>query len=157
MKLPIRAGALAAVFLAGIPAVTTAAPEDQPIYAGVVQKIIDSKCVACHSAEKKKGKLEMTSLETVLKGGDSGKPTVVAGKSGESDLVRRIALPADDDDHMPPKDKPQVTDKELAVLKWWIDSGAKNDVKVAASNPPAELKAAIDAWVAKKVEAPAAK
>ena len=156
MKLPIRAGALAAVFLAGIPAVTTAAPEDQPIYAGVVQKIIDSKCVACHSAEKKKGKLEMTSLETVLKGGDSGKPTVVAGKSGESDLVRRIALPADDDDHMPPKDKPQVTDKELAVLKWWIDSGAKPDVLVKDAGAPDDLKPAIAELAAKTVEKPKA-
>ena len=32
-----------------------AAPEDQPIYSGAVQKIIDGKCLACHTPEKKKG------------------------------------------------------------------------------------------------------
>jgi hypothetical protein len=78
-------------------------------------------------------------LDLLLKGGDSGEKTVVAGKSGESSIIKRAALPVDDDDHMPPKDKDQLTEKEVKILKWWIDSGLKNDVKIKDSGVPADL------------------
>ena len=95
--------------------------------------MINSYCIKCHTAEKHKGKLIMESYESLLKGGESvkdGKLTVVAGKSAESLMFTLTQLPKDDDLHMPPDGKPQPSEKEIAVLKWWIDAGAKKDDKI---------------------------
>jgi hypothetical protein len=40
---------------------------------------------------------------------------------------------------MPPEEKPQPSDREVALLKWWIDAGAKTDVKVKDAGIPADL------------------
>ena len=138
-----------------------AAGDPESVYTAVIEKISNTYCIKCHTPEKKKGGLILDTYENLIKGGKSqqksGKKAVDPGKSASSLFFTTTQLPQDDDDHMPPSEKPQPSKDDLAIIKWWIDSGAKNDVKVAASNPPAELKAAIDAWVAKKVEAPAAK
>jgi hypothetical protein len=131
-----------------------AAPDEQPIYSGAVQKIIDSKCLACHTPEKKKGKLIMTSLELLTKGGDSGKPGIVPGKSGESEIYLRISLPKDHDDHMPPAEKPQPTEKEIAIIKWWIDAGAKPEAPIKDAGVPDELKPTVLELASKVVDQP---
>ena len=137
-----------------IPSPTFAAPEDQPIYSGVIQKILDSKCAACHNPEKKKGKLDMSTFELLMKGGDSGKPAIVPGKSAESDAIVRISLPKDHDDHMPPGDKPQPDENEISVLKWWIDSGAKADTPIKDAGAPENLKAVVLELAQKTIEKP---
>jgi hypothetical protein len=48
-------------------------------------------------------------------------------------------LPIDDDMHMPPDGKPQVTAAELRVLRWWIDQGADPAKKLSESNATAEV------------------
>jgi mono/diheme cytochrome c family protein len=113
---------------------------EKPVYAGLIEPIIAAKCVSCHGDKKQKGKLAMHTMELLMKGGDSGEKTIVAGKSGESLIVKRIDLPKDDDDHMPPSDKDQLTEKEVKILKWWIDGGLKNDVKIKDAGLPDDLK-----------------
>jgi mono/diheme cytochrome c family protein len=152
LRLPIIAIAL-------VPAVAIsvgAAPEDQPIFTGAIQKIIASKCAGCHNPEKKKGKLDMSTLELIIKGGDTGNAGIVPGKSAEGELFKRITLPADHDDHMPPKDKPQPTDKEIAILKWWIDAGAKADTPIKEAGAPEDLKPVVLELAQKTVEIPKA-
>jgi mono/diheme cytochrome c family protein len=146
--------ALATAALAVGPA-RAAAPEEQPIFAGVVNKIFESKCLSCHTADKPKGKLVMTSLEEMTKGGESGKPGIVPGNSAESWIYGVMALPLDHDDHKPPSNKPQHTEQELAIIKWWIDAGAKPDVPVKDAGVPADLLPVVLELAAKKVEAPA--
>ncbi|HEX2750837.1 MAG TPA: c-type cytochrome domain-containing protein [Verrucomicrobiales bacterium] len=126
---------------APVPAVAKGpADPEKSVYAGLIQPIFDAKCTGCHGEKKQKGKLQMHTLDLVLKGGDSGEKTVIAGKSADSLIIKRAALPPDEDEHMPPKDKDQLTEKEVKILKWWIDSGLKNDVKIKDSGLPAELK-----------------
>lgn len=141
--------------LAGRPA-HAAAPEDQPIFAGVINKIFEGKCLSCHQADKPKGKLVMTSLEAMTKGGESGKPGIVPGNSAESWIYGVMALPLDHDDHKPPSNKPQHTEQELALIKWWIDAGAKPDVPVKDAGVPADLMPVVLELAAKKIEAPVA-
>jgi len=88
-----------------------------------VQSIFENKCLECHNPNKIKGKLLMDSAEALLKGGDTG-PGLVAGQPDKSELMKRIALPADHDDIMPPKGDP-LAPKEIDVLKRWIAEGAK--------------------------------
>ena len=73
-----------------------------------------------------------------MNGGDDGK-VVVPGDTAHSDLPRRIQLPLDEDDHMPPDGKPQLTADEIALLKWWIDAGAPEKKMLAELQPPAEI------------------
>ena len=70
------------------------------------------------------------------KGGDAIKP----GNSAESSILIRMALPLDDEEHMPPEGKPQIEADEIAIIKWWIDAGAKTDVKVKDAALPDNLK-----------------
>lgn len=132
------------------------------VYRDVVAPIMAAKCVSCHGEEKKKGKLQLHDFAAILKGGSEGENTVIAGKPDDSLLLVRINLPVDDDEHMPPEDEPQVTAEELAVLKWWIASGASESATVAAAKPTPEIEAALAVLLAKglpktdtKVAAPA--
>ena len=137
------------------------------VYRDVVAPIVSAKCVACHGEEKKKGKLQMHTFAAILKGGGEGPTTVVPSKTAESLLLTRINLPTNDDEHMPPSDEPQVTKEELAILKWWIETGASETATVAAGKPTPEVESALavllskglpkaDASVAKKEEKPKA-
>lgn len=132
-----------------------AAPEDAPIYDGVIKKIFDNTCLSCHSAEKKRGKLDMSTLELTTKGGSSEAPGLVPGKAEESEVYKRMVLPLDHDDHMPPSDKPQPKPEEVALLKWWIDAGAKPDVPLKDAGVPEELKPVALALANQVIEAPA--
>ncbi|RYD32895.1 MAG: hypothetical protein EOP86_14650 [Verrucomicrobiaceae bacterium] len=127
---------------ATVPAPAEAKPLDpeQPVYLALIQPIFLSKCAGCHGEDKKKGKLQMHTFEALMKNGDSGKPTVVPGKSADSLIIVRALLPKDEDEHMPPSNKDQLTDKELATIRWWIDSGAKTDVKLKDAGLPDNLK-----------------
>ena len=92
-------------------------------YNDVVQPILQNKCYTCHSASKQKGKLRMDQQAFLMKGGKDGE-VIVAGKSIESEMIKRILLPRNDKHHMAPKEKTQVTSQETELLKWWIDNGA---------------------------------
>lgn len=130
------------------------------IYKDVIAPILEAKCVSCHGAEKKKGKLQLHEFAAIMKGGSEGDVNVVAGKPDDSLLLTRIKLPVDDDDHMPPSDEPQVTKEELALLKWWIASGASDTATVAAAKPTPDIEAALAAVLGKgapKAEAKVAK
>jgi uncharacterized membrane protein len=109
-----------------------------PAFAGVVQPVLQQNCVACHGPEKSKGNLRLDSLAGLLAGGKSGK-VIVAGKSGESDLIKRVHLSPEEDDHMPPDGKPQPSADDLALLEWWIDAGAPADKTVGELKPPASV------------------
>ncbi|HNV30363.1 MAG TPA: hypothetical protein PKJ83_14560, partial [Cyclobacteriaceae bacterium] len=99
-------------------------------YDDLVKPILESKCYGCHGSSKQKGKLRLDEPQHILKGGKDG-VILVAGKVDESDMIDRMLLPLNDEDHMPPKEKKQLTDQEMAVLKTWISSGAdfKKSVK----------------------------
>jgi WD40 repeat protein len=64
----------------------------------------------------------MGSFEALLKGGKHGRP-IVAGKSAESLLVKLAGKTQRP--HMPPKNEDPLTPEELALIKLWIDQGAK--------------------------------
>lgn len=103
---------------------------DPVVYNDVIAPILERRCVQCHKEGKAKGKLRMDTFEMLLAGGKEG-PAVEAGDSAKSPIVIRMELPEDDDEHMPPEGKPDVSDHELAVIKWWIDSGADAQMKVS--------------------------
>jgi hypothetical protein len=99
------------------------APAPASVDFAQVQSVLETKCLECHNPSKEKGKLLMHTAEALLKGGESG-TSLVAGKPAESELIKRLILPADHDDIMPPKGGPLAA-KDVDVLKRWIAEGAK--------------------------------
>jgi hypothetical protein len=74
-----------------------------------------------------------------VKGGESG-PLFVAGNAAESEMVKRLLLPEEHDDHMPPKGKSQLTKEQVELIRWWIDGGASFDKTVAQFQATPEVK-----------------
>jgi uncharacterized membrane protein len=92
-------------------------------YEDIIAVILQEKCVSCHSAAKQKGGLRLDAPEALLRGGKGG-DVLRPGVDGVGELLRRCLLPPGNDDHMPPRDKPQLTAEELELLRWWMQQGA---------------------------------
>lgn len=131
----------------------TAGASDKLVFQHVILPILEAKCNKCHNADKSKGDLRMDTYELAIQGGENGS-NIVPGKPGESLSIQRMELPADDDEHMPPDGKDQATAEELALLKWWIQEGASDKLKVSDAKFPVELKPAVDAALKSVASAP---
>jgi uncharacterized membrane protein len=112
------------------------------VYKDIVQPILEARCTQCHNASKKKGDLRMDELALLMKGGENG-PAFVPGKGAESDMIKRCLLDESDDNHMPPKGKPQLSTEQIALISWWIDQGAPADKKVSELMVPDQVKPAL--------------
>ena len=109
------------------------------VYTNIIQPILQSKCYACHGPAKQKGKLRLDEPNFILQGGKDGK-VIVAGKADESDLIERILLPTDNEDHMPPKEKGQLSKQQIELLHWWVSSGADFTKKVIEMEQSEKIK-----------------
>ncbi len=87
-----------------------------------VAPIFAENCLKCHGDEKQKAALRLDNRPLMLKGGDSGLPTIVPGSSKKSFLIEVISDP-DHEQAMPPKGKP-LTPDQISTLSTWIDEGA---------------------------------
>jgi mono/diheme cytochrome c family protein len=116
-----RTGLTAAFLLVALPLV--AAEPAGSDFVRNVQPIFVEHCYQCHGPDKQEAGLRLDQREAAVKGGDSG-AWFVAGKSAESDIVRRITAGAEE--RMPPADsqsKP-LSEAQIAAIKSWIDAGA---------------------------------
>ncbi len=87
-----------------------------------VRTVLAHNCFQCHSSDKTEGKLRLDQKAFVFQGGESG-PVIHPGDAQNSELVRRITLPAGHKEAMPGKGKP-LTEQDIALIKLWIDKGA---------------------------------
>ncbi|PHN03417.1 c-type cytochrome domain-containing protein [Flavilitoribacter nigricans] len=114
------------------------------VYQDLIVPVLDKRCFSCHNEYKTKGDLLMTSFPELMRGGKSGKTMLVAGEPKESELYHRITLPETDDDHMPPPEKPGLEEDEIALMRWWIESGADPEMQLREGPESPEGKALID-------------
>ena len=99
-----------------------------------VWPIIDDQCTSCHENPDADGDYDMTTVESMVKGGKKGGPGVVPGKPDESSIIhyiRGIAKPR------MPEDEPPLTDEQVHTLRMWIAAGAKDDSAEASTPAPA--------------------
>jgi uncharacterized membrane protein len=99
------------------------------LFTATIEPILEAKCYSCHNNKKAKGNLILSSLESIREGGKNGdvwKPHDAAS----SLIVKRLSLPAESKEHMPPKDKAQLTDDEIQFISMWIDAGADTGRKL---------------------------
>src|SRR3954462_3760431 len=113
--------------------------QEAQVYTEVIKPILQTRCYSCHGPNKQKGGLRMDDSLRLMKGGKDG-IVIEAGSAEKSELIKRLALSLSNDDHMPPKEKPQLTKSQVALLHWWIDNGAVFNKKVKDIEQPAEVK-----------------
>lgn len=109
------------------------------VYNDIIKPVLQSKCYSCHGPAKQKGKLRLDEPAFIDKGGEDGK-VIIAGNAGESEMIKRLLLPLDNKDHMPPKQKPQLTKAEIELLNWWVATGADYHKTTAGLNQPQKIK-----------------
>lgn len=91
-------------------------------FAREVWPVLRANCVSCHRPGKLKGKLDLTTMAALVKGGKHG-AVVKAGQPSDSPLVMEVS---GDEPEMPPEGAP-LTEAEVAVLSRWVAEGAVDD------------------------------
>jgi uncharacterized membrane protein len=123
-------------------------------YADIIQPIIQEKCYTCHSSTKQKGGLRLDAAEWILKGGKNG-DVLIPGKPEESEIYTRLVLDPLEKHHMPPKAKPQLSELEVTLIRWWIANKNSFDKKVKELAQTDKIKAALMNLQATSVAKPA--
>jgi mono/diheme cytochrome c family protein len=117
------------------PEVLGTLPSRLALYPSEIAPLLHARCAPCHGGKDPAGGLSMGTYSALLKGGDSG-PALAPGKPEASLLVRRVELPADDDDHMPPTRAPQLTPSEIALIEAWVRYDGSADAEIALDTLP---------------------
>lgn len=102
------------------------AEESEALFVRRVWPMFQEKCLACHGKDeaKIKGGLDMRTLASTLKGGDSEATSLVPGKPEGSPLYLAATRTHEEWEAMPPKEKDALTEAQLGWLKSWITEGA---------------------------------
>lgn len=101
------------------------AAQENVTYETDIKPIFARACFKCHGADKQKAGLRLDSREATVHGSEDG-PVFELGRSETSLLVTNIARLGNEDDWMPPVDKGKpLTPEEGALIRAWIDQGAK--------------------------------
>lgn len=112
--------------------------EELVYYEDVVQPILNQKCSSCHNSRNKKGNLDLSEYNALLKGGEDGL-VLTGGNPEQSSLFTRLVLPKEDNDHMPPKEKRQLHSEEIELIKHWISLGGTTESKLGDAGIDPEL------------------
>jgi hypothetical protein len=88
-----------------------------------VRPILAEHCLECHSLDKAKGGLSLSTREDALKSLKSGHAGVVPGKPELSGIVARAAS-TDLDERMPPEGRNPLSPRQVEVLRAWVGAGA---------------------------------
>ncbi len=145
---------------------STLAAAEPPNFSRDILPILSDTCFACHGpdAKSREADLRLDQQESALR---TEKPIILPGKSGDSELMKRI-LSTDPEAVMPPpKSGRKLTATQKELLKAWIDSGAKWGkhwafepirrpavpvLKSQISNLKSQIRNPIDAFVRAKLE-----
>jgi hypothetical protein len=88
-----------------------------------VKPIINKNCISCHGGVKAKAGFSLLFREEALAKTESGKPAIVPGKPGKSEMIRRLTL-KDPEERMPYGHEP-LSEADIKTLRLWIKQGAK--------------------------------
>lgn len=106
-------------------------PDSVMVYPHIIQPMLDSKCVSCHSSSKKRGGLVLSSYSDFIAGGENGY-SVDTKSPMESDFLSRVTLPKGHKKFMPPKGTP-LSFAEIQIVDWWMRSGADSTTKFSTA------------------------
>jgi hypothetical protein len=102
-----------------------------------VEPIFHERCYMCHGPSLQTNGFRLDQKDAALKGGYGG-PAIVPGDSTASKLIERVT--SDKEGVRMPPAGPGLSASQIAVLKAWIDAGAKWPERAAAPPPSEETR-----------------
>ena len=108
-------------------------------FKGEIAPLLRAQCQSCHGARDSKGDFRVDSYAELMRALEDELARVLPGKSGAS-LLFQLLTTADVDERMPQKSE-ALPAKTIALVKRWIDEGAKFD----GADPKATLARVIPA------------
>jgi hypothetical protein len=108
------------------------------VYDDVIQPMLQAHCYNCHGSARQKGKLRLDDSVWIVKGGKDG-AVVRPFHAEESEMIKRMLLPVDDEHRMPPKERTPLKEREIALFKWWVEQGADFSKKVREFPQPGKI------------------
>lgn len=97
-------------------------PDAAVTFTRSIAPILKDRCEPCHYPKDAKGKLDVSSYKSLMKGGKS-KDFIVAGEPDKSLLIKEIV----GKDPPMPKNANPLTPEQIELIKSWIKEGAKNN------------------------------
>ncbi len=116
-----------------------------------VRPLLVGRCLDCHSGDRPASGLDLTTREKILEGTEAG-PVLEPGDPEESYLLDLVA-----DGTMPPSEADRLSSEEVAVLKKWIEDGARWSDSVEQLIPGSvttDRRAGLDWWSLQPIERP---
>jgi len=114
------------------------------VYTDLIAPVLEAKCISCHNSQRAKGGLAMDSYASLFSPGESGQPSVTAGDPEKSESLKRIYLPADHPDHMPPEGKSPLSQDEIRLLRYWVQTGASDSLRLTEASKTDSIALAIE-------------
>jgi hypothetical protein len=93
------------------------APGADAYWASHIEPLLKAHCAECHNPTKAKSGLDLSSLQTILRGGERGS-AVIPGHPDESNLYKFLS--SESDPHMPPGKRKPLGEEEIGLVKKWI-------------------------------------
>jgi len=116
-----------------VPGIACAA--DAVDYTRDIKPLLARRCVECHGPDKQKSGLRLDTAAAALRGGNSG--LAVSPKKGDDSRLIRAVTGAKGIKPMPPTGD-RLSEKEVGLLRAWIDAGAPAPASEEASGPKAD-------------------
>ncbi len=140
----LRSSVLAPAFFSVIPVISalsgsSASAQSLVDYQRQVRPIIEKHCLECHSQDKRKGGLSLATYEDALEGGRNG-PVIRPGNGAGSLMIHRVR---GDVEPQMPKDEDPLSAAQIALLRSWIDQGARLTPTSARAPQPWEAPLAL--------------
>ncbi len=88
-----------------------------------VKPIFNKKCIVCHGGVKRQADFSLLFRSEALAPNKSGKPAIIPGDPGHSEMIRRLTQSKDPEERMPYRHEPLST-TEIDILRQWIKEGA---------------------------------
>lgn len=110
-------------------------------YTKQIVPLWETYCIDCHDDTDADGEFRLDTFANLMKGGKEGK-AIVAGKAAESMLVKFLeghSGRGGKNEFMPPGKREKLKAEEIAVIKTWIDAGAKGPEVAEAKPMPREV------------------
>src|SRR5215218_3750976 len=97
--------------------------EDKVDFAKQVLPVLQENCGKCHGEKKAAAKLRVHTAAGLKEKWDADKGLITAGKPEESELYKRLVLPAGDKKRMP-KGGDALAKEKIDIIGRWIKEGA---------------------------------
>jgi len=133
LSLPLMLSLLVSFAVSGSVFCSSATAQESPevtrgegLFVHRVLPLLKEKCNSCHGddADDLRGELDTRSLRGILKGGESGTPSLIEKNASKSPLFRAVLRTDDEFSPMPPKENDQLSKEQIQYFKEWINGGA---------------------------------